>query len=81
MLRSLEDTESVQPSVSTKDCEFTLPRPSVIRITAFQAQDGDALVINDQTWDDLEGGLFLFVELPFHYHADMQYTVCIYIYI
>lgn len=46
------------PSVWTEDCEFTLPRPSVVRITAFQAQDGDALVINDQAWDDLEGGLF-----------------------
>jgi len=59
------------------DCEFTLPRPSVVRITAFQAQDGDALVINDQAWDDLEGGtVTVWSKISWHSTGTSKFQLC-----
>ena len=50
-------------STVQQDCEFSLPRPSVVRVTAFSAQDGDSLTINHEayTGDDLEGGLVVWI--------------------
>lgn len=55
----------------SEDCEFSLPRPSVVRVTAFSAQDGDSLTINHEayTGDDLEGQFFT-IWSPISWHSN-----------